>query len=102
MTYQMSWERTRNVWDEFDTDTNTITDENDYLDEDLFIPTPNFDPLEILQGIMSDPYVILRVSTNRKKETNVSKWTNIPSRRFIHYTKISSNRNNQGDYSREC
>ena len=69
MTYQMSWERTRNVWDEFDTDTDTITDENDNLDEDLFIPTPNFDPLEILQGKMSDPYVILRVSTNRKKET---------------------------------
>jgi hypothetical protein len=48
MTYKMSWERTRNVWDELDTDTDTITDENDYLDEDLFIPTPNFDPLEIL------------------------------------------------------
>ena len=48
MTYQMSWERTRNVWDKFDTDTDTLTDENEYTDEDTFLALPDFDPLEIL------------------------------------------------------
>ena len=46
MTYQMSWERTRNVWDEYETD--TALEINDYSDEEAFIETPDFDPLEIL------------------------------------------------------
>lgn len=46
MTYQMSWERTRNAWDEYETD--TTLEINDYSDEEAFIETEDFDPLEIL------------------------------------------------------
>lgn len=48
MTYLMSWERKRDAWSEYESD-NPVSDfDNDLQDED-FLPTPDFDPLEILQ-----------------------------------------------------
>jgi hypothetical protein len=46
MSYTMSWERTRNVWDEFDN--TAINDFDTDTDESVFIDTPTFDPDEIL------------------------------------------------------
>jgi len=52
MTYQMSWERTRNVWDEFDTSDFIQEQNNEYeksneIDFD-FVEVPDFDENEIL------------------------------------------------------
>lgn len=52
MSYTMSWERTRNAWDEFDT-SDFIQEQNNEFEKSNglefdFLDTPNFDPDEIL------------------------------------------------------